>query len=51
MKIACLGGGGWYFTRPIADFALAPELHGSQIALYNVQYPATKIDDATTEVG
>ena len=36
MKIACLGGGGWYFTRPIADFTACEELHGSEIALYDI---------------
>ena len=36
MKIACLGGGGWYFTRPIADFAACEELQGSEIALYDI---------------
>jgi len=36
MKITCLGGGGWYFTRPIADFALCEDLHGSEIVLYDI---------------
>ncbi len=36
MKIACLGGGGWYFARPIADFALCEDIHGSEIALYDI---------------
>jgi len=36
MMIACLGGGGWYFTRPIADFAICDDIHGSEIALYDI---------------
>jgi len=36
MKIACLGGGGWYFVRPIGDFALSEEMRGSTIALYDI---------------
>jgi len=36
MKVACLGGGGWYFTRPISDFALCEDIHGSEIALYDI---------------
>lgn len=35
MKIALLGGGGWYFSRPIADFAASEPLHGSRIVLYD----------------
>jgi alpha-galactosidase len=36
MKIACLGAGGRYFTRPIGDIALCPDLHGADIALYDI---------------
>ena len=36
LKIACIGGAGWYFTRPIADFCLCRELHGSEIALFDI---------------
>lgn len=36
MKIVCLGGGGLYFVRPVADFALCEELHGSTIVLYDI---------------
>ena len=36
MKIACLGGGGLYFVRPVADFALCEEMHGSTIVLYDI---------------
>ena len=36
MKIACIGAGGWYFTRPISDFALCEEIHGSEIVLYDI---------------
>lgn len=36
MKIACLGGGGLYFTHPIGDFTACKEIHGSEIALYDL---------------
>ena len=36
MKIACLGGGGLYFTRPIGDFALSEDFGGSEVALYDI---------------
>ncbi len=36
MKIACLGGGGLYFARPLGDIAVCPDLHGSEIALYDI---------------
>lgn len=36
MKIACLGGGGLYFTRPLGDIAVCPDLQGSEIALYDI---------------
>jgi alpha-galactosidase len=36
MKIALLGGGGLYFSRPIADFAASKQLHGAEIALYDI---------------
>lgn len=36
MKIACLGGGGWYFTRPISDFAVCKDIRGSEIVLYDI---------------
>jgi len=36
MKIACIGAGGWYFIRPISDFALCEDIHGSEIALYDI---------------
>jgi len=36
MKIACLGGGGLYFSRPLGDIAVCPDLHGSEIALYDI---------------
>jgi alpha-galactosidase/6-phospho-beta-glucosidase family protein len=36
MKIACLGGGGYYFTRPIGDIAMQEDLHGAAIALYDI---------------
>ena len=36
MKIALLGGGGWYFARPIADLAASEELRGSEISLYDI---------------
>ena len=36
MKIACIGGGGSYFVRPLTDFATTPELIGCEIALYDI---------------
>lgn len=36
MKIARLGAGGGYFTRPISDFALCEDLHGCEISLYDI---------------
>jgi len=36
MKITCLGGGGWYFTRPISEFVSCEDIHGSEIALYDI---------------
>ena len=43
MKIACLGGGGWYFTRPLADFAVCEDLHGSEIALYDIDQERARL--------
>ena len=36
MKIACLGAGGLYFTRPLGDIAVCEDLHGSDVALYDI---------------
>jgi alpha-galactosidase len=36
VKIACLGGGGLYFSRPLGDIAIHPDLQGSTIALYDI---------------
>jgi alpha-galactosidase len=38
VKIACLGGGGLYFSRPLGDIAVCPDLHGSEIALYDIDH-------------
>ena len=38
MKISCLGGGGLYFVRPLADFALTAEMRGSTIVLYDIDH-------------
>lgn len=38
MKIACLGGGGLYFSRPLGDIAVCPDLHGSEIWLYDIDH-------------
>lgn len=38
MKIACLGGGGLYFSRPLGDIAVCPDLHGSAVALYDIDH-------------
>jgi len=35
-KIACLGGGSLYFPRVVADLALAEELSGSELVLYDI---------------
>ncbi|MFH1567866.1 MAG: hypothetical protein ABIL09_07675 [Gemmatimonadota bacterium] len=36
MKIACLGAGSLYFPRVLADLALAGELAGSELSLYDL---------------
>ena len=38
MKIACLGGAGFYFSRPLGDIAVCEDLHGSDIALYDIDH-------------
>lgn len=35
-KIVCLGAGSLYFPRALGDFALTPELSGSEIVLYDI---------------
>jgi alpha-galactosidase len=35
-KIACLGGGSWYFARTLGDLVTARGLAGSEIALYDI---------------
>ncbi|MDA0338030.1 MAG: hypothetical protein O2782_22905, partial [bacterium] len=35
-KIACLGGGSLYFPRVLADLALATDLSGSEVVLYDI---------------
>ncbi|NCO36243.1 MAG: hypothetical protein AUJ92_17450 [Armatimonadetes bacterium CG2_30_59_28] len=36
MKILCVGGAGWYFARPIADFCVCEDLRGSEVAIYDI---------------
>ena len=36
VKIACLGAGSFYFPRPLGDLAIAEDLHGSEITLYDL---------------
>lgn len=36
IKIACLGGGSLYFPRVLADLALANEVAGSEVVLYDI---------------
>ncbi len=37
-KIACLGGGSFYFRRVLADLALADDLAGSEVVLYDIEH-------------
>src|ERR687886_1544976 len=37
-KIACLGGGSWYFAGTLGDLVTAPGLAGSEIALYDIDH-------------
>ena len=43
MKISCLGGGGLYFVRPLADFALTAEMRGSTIVLYDIDHERAEL--------
>ena len=38
VKIACLGGGSFYFRRVLADLPLSEELAGSEVVLYDLEY-------------
>ncbi|MBT6143999.1 MAG: hypothetical protein HOH74_01140 [Gemmatimonadetes bacterium] len=46
-KIACLGGGSLYFPRVLADLALAPELAGSEVVLYDIDTEKAQLMAAT----
>ncbi|HER19820.1 MAG TPA: hypothetical protein ENO14_02110 [Chromatiales bacterium] len=37
-KIACLGGGSFYFRRIMADLPLASDLAGSEVVLYDIEF-------------
>src|SRR5262245_5681861 len=37
-KIACLGGGSWYFARTLGDLVAAGGLAGSEITLYDIDH-------------
>jgi alpha-galactosidase len=37
-KIACLGGGSWYFARTLGDLVTASSLAGSEITLYDIDH-------------
>ena len=39
IKIACLGGGSWYFARALPDLAITSGLGGSEIVLYDIDLP------------
>ena len=43
MKLACLGAGGRYFARPLGDIAVCEDLHGSDIALYDIDHDRCEI--------
>ena len=43
MKISCIGAGGRYFARPLGDFAISEDIHGSQIALYDLDFERAEI--------
>jgi len=43
MKIACIGAGGLYFSRPLGDFAICQDLHGSDVALYDLDEERAEI--------
>lgn len=38
MKIACIGGAGYYFLRPISDICMSPDLAGCTIAIYDLDH-------------
>jgi len=37
-KIACLGGGSFYFRRILSDLPLAADLSGSEVVLYDIEH-------------
>ena len=46
IKIACLGGGSLYFPRVLADLALANEVAGSEVVLYDIDAEKAERDAA-----
>lgn len=42
-KIACLGGGSWYFAGTLADIIATPGLAGSEIVLYDIDQEKAEI--------
>lgn len=43
MKISCLGGAGYYFLRPIVDFCLCKDLHGSTVTIYDLDHERSQL--------
>ena len=43
MKIACIGGAGYYFLRPISDICVTPELDGCTISIYDLDLDRAKL--------
>lgn len=46
-KISCLGAGSLYFPRVLADLALAPDLAGSDVVLYDIDVEKAELMAAT----
>jgi alpha-galactosidase len=36
VKVACLGGGSWYYARALPDLVVSPGLAGSELVLYDI---------------
>ena len=43
MKIACIGAGGNYFSRPIRDFAVTADLKGCEISLFDIDFARVEV--------
>lgn len=43
VKIACIGAGSQYFARALGDLAVARDLAGSEITLYDIDVPKAEI--------